>query len=84
MKSIIFHKIKNYFNPIYLEIINESYKHSGHEGSPNNGESHFYLKIKSDKLTSLSRLDGQRLIHKVLEKELSEKIHALRIKIIRN
>ena len=44
--------------------------------------SHFFVKISSLKLENQSRVSGQRMIYKVLEKELKEYIHALRIQII--
>ena len=82
MKSEIFHKLNNYFKPTYLEILNESSLHSGHEHSPNNGNSHFFVEIKADSLTKLSRVEGQKLIYEVLSDEMKTKIHALRIKIL--
>ena len=48
------------------------------------GNSHFSVTIKSKKLDSLSRIQGQRAIHKVLEKgsEMQNQIHAISIKIL--
>ena len=56
--------------------------HSGHAGSPNTGNSHFSIIIKSDKLKGLSRLQGQRKIHELLSREFKAGLHALSIKII--
>ncbi len=81
-ESIIFKKLNDYFSPTFLKIKNESEKHANHKGSPNSGNSHFYVIIECDKLKKLGRLHGQREIFKVLEKEMKESIHALRIKII--
>ncbi len=82
MKDIIFQKLNNYFSPKRLEVINESHKHASHKQSPRNGNSHFVVKIKSDKLSNLSRLEGQRQIYKILENELKKEVHSLSIKII--
>ena len=84
MRSQIFHKLNNFFKPEVLEVKNESHLHSSHSQSPNTGNSHFFVEIKSKMLSSISRLDGQRLIYKVLNEELKTTIHALRIKIIYN
>ena len=54
----------------------------GIQEAQTSGNSHFSVTIKSEKLNGLSRVNGQRAIHKVLEKDLSEYIHALSIKII--
>ena len=81
-ESTIYNKLHDFFKPEVLEVINDSEKHKGHSGSPNSGNSHFSVTIKSEKLDSLNRVNGQRAIHKVLEKDLSEYIHALSIKII--
>ena len=81
-ESTIYNKLQEFFKPEVLEVINDSDKHRGHSGSPNSGNSHFSVTIKSEKLDGLSRINRQRAIHKVLEKDLSEYIHALSIKII--
>ena len=81
-ESIIYKKLNDFFKPEILKVINDSEKHKGHLGSPNSGNSHFSITIKSEKLRGLSRVVGQRAIHKVLEKDLSEYIHAISIKII--
>ena len=81
-ESIIHKKLNDFFKPEILEVINDSEKHKGHSGSPNSGNSHFSIIIKSTKLDGLSRVEGQREIHKVLEQDLAKYIHALSIKII--
>ena len=48
----------------------------GHAGNPNTGNSHFSIKIKSVKLSSLSRVAGQRLIYDVLQDEMNSYIRA--------
>ena len=84
MRSRIYQKLNNFLNPSFLEVINESDQHSEHLQSPKTGNSHFFVKISSTQLDKLSRLEGQRLIFKILQQEMSKEIHALRIKIIYN
>ena len=81
-ESTIYKKLYDFFKPEILKVINDSKKHKGHSGSPNSGNSHFSVIIKSTKLDGLSRVKGQRAIHKVLEQDLAKYIHALSIKII--
>ena len=83
--------MKNYFkeiqtrlnNEIELEdiiIIDNSSKHKGHKFfSPE--KYHLHLKIKSLYLSSLSSINAQKIIMKVLENDLKTKIHALEISI---
>jgi BolA protein len=82
MKSKIYNKLKDFFNPEYLEVINESSNHTGHAGSPNNGNSHFYIKIKSEKFNNKKLIDSHKIIYSILKQEMCEEIHALRIKIL--
>ena len=83
--------MKNYFEDIRtklnkeikiesIEIVDNSRKHKGHKYfSPE--KFHLQLKIKSFYLNSISRLKAQKIIMKVLKKDLKTKIHALEISI---
>ena len=83
--------MKNYFEEIdkklkeqikieELKIVDNSQKHKGHKFfSPK--KFHLHLKIKSLYLYSISRVNAQRLIMKVLDEDLKKKIHALEISI---
>ena len=83
--------MKNYFNEIdiklkqhieieELEIIDNSHKHIGHKFfTPE--KFHLSLKIKSLYLNSISRIDAQKLVMKILQEDLKKKIHALEISI---
>ena len=83
--------MKNYFEEIRVklnkeieledvEIVDNSYKHKGHKSfSPE--KFHLHLKIKSSYLNSLSRINAQKIIMKILRNDLKTKIHALEISI---
>tara|TARA_B000000565_G_scaffold235582_1_gene196672 strand:+ start:323 stop:580 length:258 start_codon:yes stop_codon:yes gene_type:complete len=63
-----------------IKIVDNSHKHKGHKFfSPE--KYHLHLKIKSLFLNSLSRVNAQKLIMRVLKHELKTKIHALEISI---
>lgn len=79
MKSIIEKKITEVFSPESLEVINESHLHEGHAGDDGSGESHFKLKIVSQKFAGCGRVDRYRMVHSVLADELKARIHALSI-----
>ena len=83
--------MKNYFEEICnklkkeiviedIKIVDNSHKHKGHKFySPE--KFHLHLKIKSLYLNSISRVNAQKLIMKVLSDDLETKIHALEISI---
>jgi BolA family transcriptional regulator, general stress-responsive regulator len=83
--------MKNYFDEIKLKlkkqveieelvIVDNSHKHKGHKFfSPE--KFHLHLKIKSLYLNSISRVNAQKIIMKILEEDLKNRIHALEISI---
>ena len=83
--------MKNYFEEISkklndeidiedVEIIDNSHKHKGHR-SYSQEKFHLHLKIKSSYLNSISRINAQKTVMKVLSEDLKTKIHALEISI---
>jgi BolA family transcriptional regulator, general stress-responsive regulator len=83
--------MKNYFDQIEaklkeqieieeLLIVDNSHKHKGHKFfSPE--KLHLHLKIKSLYLKSISRVNAQKLVMKILKEDFKTKIHALEISI---
>ena len=83
--------MKNYFEEICIklkeeikieniDIVDNSHKHKKHKSfSPE--KFHLHLKIKSLYLSSISRVNAQKTIMKILKDDLSKKIHALEISI---
>ncbi len=81
--------MKNYFEEIEkkllkeiaieeIKIVDNSSKHKRHKFfSPN--KFHLLLKIKSSYLQTLTRINAQKLVMKVLKEDLQTKIHALEI-----
>jgi stress-induced morphogen len=72
METSIRAKLESAFAPTYLEIENESHKHS-RGGS----ETHFRLIVVSPKFEGLSRVDRQRQVSNLFDTERSEGLHAL-------
>ena len=73
-------KLENEIELEDLQIIDNSYKHKKHK-SFSEDKFHLHLKIKSLYLQSMTRLNAQKLIMKLLKQELKDKIHALEISI---
>jgi len=73
-------KLKDQIKLEELIIVDNSYKHKGHKFfSPE--KLHLHLKIKSLHLQSISRVNAQKIIMKILKEDLEKKIHALEISI---
>ena len=78
--DFIENKIKKNINVEKIIILDNSHKHKRHK-SFHADKRHLYLEIESKFLSSLSKLDAQRNIMKILKDELETNIHALEIKI---
>ena len=83
--------MKNYFEELKIKlnkeiklenigIIDNSQKHRGHKFFSKE-KFHLHLKIKSLYLSSISRLNAQKLVMKTLKDDLKSKIHAIEISI---
>ena len=73
-------KLKNEINIEDIKIVDNSSKHKGHKFfSPE--KFHLHIKIKSKYLNSLSRVNAQKIVMKILKDDLKTKIHALEISI---
>ena len=73
-------KLQNQINIQDIQIQDKSFLHKNH---PGNQEDKFHLKIiiKSDELKIISKIESNKKIYKVLEKELKDSIHSLQILI---
>ena len=62
----------------YLELEDKSFLHKNHKtNSPN--KFHIKLKIKSEKLKRMDRIESNKFIFKLLDKEIKNYIHSLQI-----
>eukprot|EP01098_Paradermamoeba_levis_P007817 TRINITY_DN3255_c0_g1_i1.p1 TRINITY_DN3255_c0_g1~~TRINITY_DN3255_c0_g1_i1.p1 ORF type:complete len:180 (+),score=28.14 TRINITY_DN3255_c0_g1_i1:48-587(+) len=75
MQASIEKKLTEKFNPVHLEVVNESYKHSVPKGS----ETHFKVVVVSDKFEGLSLVEQHRAVNSTLADELKNGVHALSI-----
>lgn len=67
------------FQPIQLEIIDDSHKHAGHEGARSGG-GHYTLNIVSEQFSGKPTLGRHRMIYSALGDMMKHDIHALNIK----
>lgn len=66
-------KLRAAFEPVFLEVVDESYRHNVPAGS----ESHFKVVLVSDRFTGERFLNRHRMIYSTLTAELSTTVHAL-------
>lgn len=78
IESSIRSKLHTAFEPLYMELENESHRHSL---SPD-GETHFKLVLVSNKFAQMGRLDRQRLVLSLLEEERQMGLHAFSMKLL--
>ena len=75
------HKLTEAFQPVALNVIDDSASHAGHAGNPGGGEgTHLTVDITSSAFVGKSRIDTHRMINQVLSEELAGPVHALVIK----
>ena len=63
-----------------INIEDKSFLHKNHSGHQE-GKFHLKLSINSVQLKKLSKIEGNKLVYKVLDEELKENIHSLQILI---
>ena len=78
--AIVKKKLLSQINIESIKIEDKSFLHKNHAG---NQEGKFHLKIilQSIELKKLSKIDSNKKIYKVLDKELKEFIHSIQILI---
>ena len=74
-------KLEKAFNPLELDVLDESSKHAHHRGAHEHAadggspESHFHVVIVSEAFKDMSRLAKHRAVLDVLQAEIAQ-IHA--------
>lgn len=81
MQSRIETKLRAAFEPVALEVIDESEQHRGHGGWREGGETHFRVRMTSAAFVGQSRVAMQRAVNQCLEEELATTVHALAMEL---
>jgi BolA protein len=78
-------KLQERFNPVFLEVLDESAAHAGHAGANGTGfGTHFRVRIQSGIFTGKSRVSRHRLVYDALQEYIDQGLHALAIEVIEN
>ena len=78
--AIVKKKLQNQINIEDIQIEDKSFLHKNHAG---NQEGKFHLKISliSSELKTMTKIESNKKIYKILDKEMRESIHSIRILI---
>lgn len=68
------------FEPDSLIVTDDSAAHAGHAGAAPGGETHYSVEIVAEAFDGLSRIQVQRAVMMVLQKEFDTGLHALALK----
>ena len=74
-------KLRRAFEPVNLEVVDESHLHIGHVGARPGGETHFRVRITAAGFAGKSRIERHRMINAVLAEELADRVHALSLNV---
>ena len=79
--AIVKKKLQNQINIENIKIEDKSYLHKNHAG---NQEGKFHLKISliSNELKTMNKIESNKKIYKILDKEIKESIHSIQILIL--
>ncbi len=75
LQQVIEQKLKDKFEPAYMDVLNESYMHNVPPGS----ESHFKVIVVSNAFEGSRLIARHRAVNQVLAEELAGGVHALSI-----
>ena len=78
--AIVKKKLQNQINIESIKIEDKSFLHKNHAS---NQEGKFHLKISliSSELKTISKIESNKKIYKILDKEMKESIHSIQILI---
>ena len=78
--AIVKKKLQNQINIEDIKIEDKSFLHKNHAG---NQEGKFHLKISliSSELKTMTKIESNKKIYKILDKEMRESIHSIQILI---
>ena len=78
--AIVKKKLSDQIDIENIKVEDKSFLHKNHSG---NQEGKFHLKIilSSNELKNMNRIEGNKKIYKILDKELKETIHSIQILI---
>ena len=78
--AIVKKKLQDQINIETINIEDKSFLHKNHAGNQK-GKYHLKINLKSNELKKMNKIDSNKKVYKVLDKELREFIHSIQILI---
>tara|TARA_B100000212_G_scaffold8587_1_gene6429 strand:- start:123 stop:383 length:261 start_codon:yes stop_codon:yes gene_type:complete len=78
--AIIKAKLENNFQIQNIKIEDKSFLHKNHLGNQD-GKFHLKIFLKSDQLKEMNKIESNKKIFKILDKEIKNSIHSIQILI---
>ena len=78
--TIVKNKLLNQINIESIKIEDKSFLHKNHKGNQK-GKFHLKIIIVSEELKKMNRIESNKKIYKILDKELRKFIHSIQILI---
>ena len=78
--AIVKKKLQNQINIESIKIEDKSFLHKNHAGNQE-GKFHLKISLNSRELKTMSKIESNKKIYKILDKEMKESIHSIRILI---
>ena len=78
--AIVKKKLKSQINIQSINVEDKSFLHKNHLGNQK-GKFHLKINLKSIELKKMSRIESNKKIYKILNKELKDFIHSIQILI---
>lgn len=70
------------FQPSELQVSDDSAMHAGHAGAQPGGQTHYSVLLVSEAFRGLSRVERHRAVHAAVNREFSEGLHALALRLL--
>ena len=78
--AIVKKKLQNQINIESIKIEDKSFLHKNHAGNQV-GKFHLKISLISSELKNMSKIESNKKIYKILDKEMKESIHSIQILI---
>ncbi|MDC3207829.1 BolA family transcriptional regulator [Candidatus Pelagibacter sp.] len=78
--AIVKKKLQSQINIENIIIEDKTFLHKNHKGNQK-GKFHLKINIKSEELKEMSKIENNKKVFKILEKELKNNIHSIQISI---
>ena len=79
--AIVKKKLQNQINIENIKIEDKSFLHKNHAGNQE-GKFHLKISLNSSELKSMNKIESNKKIYKILDKEMKESIHSIQILIL--